>query len=154
MGPLDSIICWQALLVALTASGIAQLVKTIIDITWGMRHETPTPTLADAMKLGGALRAESLFINRLVLPMAPILAGFVFAMVVPLWPDNLRHYVDNHHIVGYQAGLIFGAWGAVCGQFADYAVSKVKDFLGTQRTIRATTAPPPAADPPGPPSDR
>ncbi len=154
MGPLDSIICWQALLVALTASGFAQLTKTVIDITWGMRHETPTPTLADAMKLGGALRAESLIINRLILPAAPIFGGFLFALLIPLHPENLSHYVESHEIVGWQARLIFGAWGAVCGQFADYAVSKVKDFLGTQRTIRATSAPPPAADPPGPPSDR
>lgn len=143
MGPLDSLFCWQALLIALMASGMTQLTKSVIDVVWGLRHETPTPTVADALKLGGALRRNTLIINRLLLPSVPILAGFLFAAFVPMRPDNLTHYVESHEIVSWQAHLIFGSWGAACGQFADYGVSKVKDFLGTRREIRATSVPPP-----------
>lgn len=141
MGPLDSLICWQALLVALMASGITQLAKSIIDVTWGIQHEDPTPTIADAMKLGSTLRRNTLIINRLVLPMTPIFAGFLFAAIVPMRPENLTHYVESHEIVTWQAFCIYGTWGAACGQFADYGVSKVKDFLGARREIRATMTP-------------
>lgn len=143
MGPLDSLFCWQALLIALMASGTTQLTKSIIDVVWGLNHETPTPTMADALKLGGALRRNTLIINRLVLPATPILAGFLFAAIVPMRPENLSHYVESHSVAAWQAFFIYGSWGAACGQFADYGVSKVKDFLGARRDIRATTTPPP-----------
>jgi len=128
-------------------------VKAIIDIVWGMSHETPTPTLADAMKLGSALRRDTLIINRLVLPATPVLVGFLFAAFVPLRPDNLTHYVESHNIVSWQAFCIYGCWGGACGQFADYFVSKVKDFLGTRRDIRASMVAPAPAPTPTPASE-
>lgn len=145
MGPLDSIFCWQALLVALTASGITQFVKTIMDVTWGTNDPTPTPTLDAAKAVGASIRRSKLILNRVVLPATPILAGCLFAMVVPVRPDNLSHYVDTHTMAWWQQYLTYGAWGAACGQFADYGVSKVKDFFGTRREIRQSTPPPAVA---------
>lgn len=148
MGPLDSLFCIQAILVALVASGGTQLVKSVIDVVWGATHETPTPTVADALKLGGALRRNTLIINRLILPMTAPAVGFFFAALVALRPENLTHYVESHNIVGWQAFCIYGCWGGACGQFSDYFVSKVKDFLGTRREIRATMTPPPPSGTP------
>lgn len=166
MGPLESIFCWQALLIAITAAGVTQLVKTLIDITWGTQAPDPTPTLAAAKKVGADLRRQTLILNRVVLPMTPIFAGFLFAAIVPMHPENLIEYVTTHNIVWWQAALIYGSWGAACGQFSDYGVSKVKDFLGARTDAKTRRSEPPPAAPtppvtpptdvpdPGPPSSR
>jgi hypothetical protein len=146
MGPLELLYSWQALLVAVAATGVTQLVKTILDVAWGHVDTTPTPTMKDAKVVGAELRRRSIILNRFVMPMTPILTGAVMAMVVPIRPDQLLEYITTHHIAGTGAMLVYASWGAACGQFADYGFSKVKAALGDVRTKRASSTPPPPAD--------
>jgi hypothetical protein len=152
MGPLELLYSWQALLISIAATGFTQLLKTVIDIVFGQRDATPTPTMKDAQAVGAKLRREMLILNRLVLPMAPIFFGFIMAMVVPMRPEMLLTYVTTEHIEGVGRYLVFGAWGAACGQFADYGYSKVKSMLGDARGRSASrsTPPPPADGAPAP----
>jgi hypothetical protein len=148
MNPIEFLYSWQAVLVAVTATGITQLVKTLIDIIWGTRAikkaaSIPPPaadgTAAPAPKpaqVGKEIRKSSLVINRLVLPITPILVGALFAVLVPARPDVIVEYVTTHE-VGTTQYLIYAAWGAACGQFADYFWSKIKNVVGDM--IKAKT---------------
>lgn len=144
MGPLELLYSWQALLIAVAATGVTQLVKTILDVVWGHIDAQPTPTMKAKQATGAELRRRSIILNRFVMPMTPILTGAVMAMVVPARPDALLEYITTHHIAGTGAMLIYASWGAACGQFADYGFSKVKSALGDIKTKREST-PPPAA---------
>ena len=129
MNPLELLYSWQALLIAIAATGITQLVKTIIDIAWGHKDTEPTPTMKDAKRVGEALRKRNLIINRLVLPMTPIWTGALMAILVPIRPEAVMEYVTSQNIEGVGRLLVFAAWGAACGQFADYGFNKVKAAL-------------------------
>lgn len=129
MGPIEVLYCWQSLLCALAASGLTQLVKTIIDVWWGHASEVPTPTLKDKQEVGKFLRQRTLILNRIVLPTMPILFGVLYACIVPARPDALVAYIAAHSL-GLSAYWIFAAWGGACGQFADYVMAKAKDVLG------------------------
>ena len=142
MGPIELLYCWQALLIAIVATGITQLIKTIVDVAWGATHPIPTPAMADAKKLGEELRKKNLIMNRFVMPMAPILVGAVAALLVPIYPDELHTYIDTHAISGTSRAMVLALWGGACGQFADYGFSKVKAALGDFRARRESTPPP------------
>lgn len=142
MGPVEILYCWQSILCALTAGGATQLVKTIIDIWWGHTAPVPTPTVKDKQQVGKALRQGTLVLNRLVLPLVPVLVGMLYACIVPARPDAITTWVTAHAL-GASAYLIFASWGGACGQFADYTVSKVRDILGA--VAHRGSSPPPAA---------
>lgn len=126
MGPLEILLSWQALLVVVGATGLTQLVKTIYDVRKGQASPVDTPTLRSAAKVGKGSR--SMLVDRFVLPMCPIVFGACLAMLIPARPDPIMEYVKLHEI-GKSALLIYAAWGAVCGQFADYLFSKFKKKL-------------------------
>jgi hypothetical protein len=131
MGPIEILYCWQALLIAVAATGITQLVKTILDVTWGARHPTSTPSMSDAKKLGEELRKRSIIVNRFILPMTPILVGALLAIVIPAQPDVLIQYVrDNGHENSWKVYMIYALWGGACGQFSSYGFDRVKTALG------------------------
>lgn len=134
MNPLDLLYSWQAVLIAIAATGVTQLIKTVLDVVWGHKDAQPTPTVKDAKKVGEARRKRSLIVNRLVLPMAPIWTGALMASVIPIRPEALVEYITAQHIEGWGRILVFAAWGAACGQFADYGFSKVKAALQGPRT--------------------
>jgi len=129
MNPLELLYSWQALLIAVAATGITQLVKTVIDIVWGHKDAQPTPTAKDAKRVGEALRKRSVIVNRLVLPMTPIWTGALMAVLIPIRPEVVTEYVTTQHIEGFGRLLVFAAWGAACGQFADYGFNKIKATL-------------------------
>lgn len=168
MNPIEILYSWQAVLIAVAATGITQLVKTLVDIWWGSRvlkrastpppaaepkpitppagpYRTPTPPAVkpSAVAVGKEQRKRSVIINRLVLPMTPIVVGALFAVLVPARPEVIMEYVTTHE-VGWTKYLIFAAWGAACGQFADYLWSKVKATFDTMRG-GASPAPAPKA---------
>lgn len=128
MGPIDILYCWEALLCAATCTGMTQLVKTIIDVATGNAAEAATPTVKDMVKVGKALRQRNIIVNRFVLPMTPIAVGALYALLVPARPAAILEYVAEHNI-GWTAYLVYAAWGASCGQFADYIWTKVKDLV-------------------------
>ena len=147
MGPIEVLYCWQSLLCALTAGGATQLVKTVIDIWWGHVAPAATPTVKDKMNTGRDLRQNTVIVNRLVLPMVPVLVGAIYSIVVPARPDTLTAYVAAH-VAGWTGYLIYAAWGAACGQFSDYVVSKAKDLIVARvQQIGRNTAAPPAPQP-------
>lgn len=155
MNPIEILYSWQAVLVAVAATGCTQLVKTVIDIWWGARaikngslpppppkEQGPGPYRTASpppRKVGHDLRKRSVIVNRLVLPMTPILVGALFAVLVPARPDVINTYVEAH-AVGWTKYLIFAAWGAACGQFADYLWSKVKSTFDTMRSAQPAQA--------------
>lgn len=146
MGPIEVLYCWQSILCALTAGGATQLVKTVVDIWWGHVAPAATPTVKDKLNTGRDLRQRTIVVNRLVLPMVPVLVGSIYAIVVPARPDTLTAYVAAH-VAGWTGYLIYAAWGAACGQFSDYIVSKVKDLVAArvhQMGNGGGGAPPPA----------
>jgi hypothetical protein len=125
--PLELLYSWQAMLVAIAATGITQLVKTILDVLYG-RGSSPA-NLVESAKAGAATRKRTLLINRFVLPMTPIVVGAVMAMVVPVRPDPVLAYVATHGITGVGKFMVYAAWGAACGQFASHLFDKIKGLL-------------------------
>jgi hypothetical protein len=135
MNPLELLYSWQALLIAIAATGITQLVKTVIDIAWGRKDVESPSTVKDAKRAGEILRKRNLIINRLVLPMTPIWTGALMAALIPIRPEAIITYITEQNIEGAGRLLVFAAWGAACGQFADYGFNKVKAVLqGTSRS--------------------
>jgi hypothetical protein len=154
MNPIEIIYSWQALLVACAATGLTQLTKVIIDIGRGHRHAVPTPTVRDMAKVGKELREsrEELFnrvLNRLILPGLPIVYGTACACIVPARPEVIIEYAATHEIAGAGLYLLFAAWGAACGQFADYLFSKAKgamEVFARSGGSSSSSSKPPEAD--------
>jgi hypothetical protein len=133
MNPIELIYSWQALLVATAAFGVTQLMKTVLDIYWGKslkKRASIIPAEASSRIVGKAQRKSSMMVNRVVLPVMPVILGAVFAMVVPARPEVLLDFVDARVDVAWHATMIYAAWGAACGQFSTFTFDKVKDVLG------------------------
>ena len=110
MNPIEIFYCWQALVHALMVYMLTQLVKTAITKQLGpWCNKKPNRTW---------------WVKRVILPAVPPILGFLGAASIPLRPDVLIEYVNTHSIPAHQASLVYGAWGAAVGQFADYIYSK------------------------------
>ena len=145
MGPLEMLYGWQAVLCAATCVGFTQLVKAIVDTIYEakwrkMEAAAKAKLEADAKKTayrknakvkGGTIaRKQSVAITRFLLPMTPILVGFLYANLVPLRPETLAEYVAEHVDDGWAWGVMaWGAWGAACGQFSNYLYDRLKKTL-------------------------
>lgn len=131
--PLDLVYSWQALLVAVVANALTQLVKTLIDIYRGHAAESPTPTVKDMVRVGAGLRRSSLIINRVVVPGLSLVFGALTAMIIPVRPEALIAYCAAQSVSTTGSLAIFGAWGAACGQFASYTFDRVKEVISHQQ---------------------
>lgn len=140
MGPLEMLYGWQALLCAAACVGITQLVKAIIDTVyerkWAKMDEAAKKKATDdagpskKAKKGGTLaRKQSIVVTRFVLPMTPILIGFIYANVVPFRPETLVEYVSEHVDGWAWEAMGWGAWGAACGQFSTFLYDRLKKTL-------------------------
>lgn len=141
MGPLEMLYSWQALLCAAACVGVTQLVKAIIDTIyerkWAKMDEAAKKKAeeihAKAMKpkKGGTLaRKQSFVVTRFVLPITPILVGFIYANVVPFRPEVLIEFVSEHVDGGWVwTAMGWGAWGAACGQFSTFLYDRLKKTL-------------------------
>lgn len=132
--PVEILYSWQALIVAITAAGLTQLVKTIYDIVIGQmaakRAAQEKATYRDKpMKVGKAVRQSSPWLNRVVFPIIPILLGALIGALVPLRPEVLVEYASTHIEDWFWQHTVFALWGAACGQFADYVFSKAKAMV-------------------------
>ena len=57
------------------------------------------------------------------MPIIPPLLGFIIGVFLPIHPEVLITYVLTQ---SYSSWItIYGSWGAVVGQFADYIYSKL-----------------------------
>lgn len=124
MDPLSIIYSWQALLVAITASGLTEFVKRAINLLHGLKDDDGDLTFWE--RCANEARRDSLVINQLVLPSCPVVFGALVAVALPMHPEVMTAYVKAHHLATWQALSGYAAWGAACGQFSDYIFTKVK----------------------------
>lgn len=150
--PLSLMYSWQAVAVAIACVGITKLVKTIIEVAF--RAKAKSLAAGDkakievaATKMGHRTKAEtkkaksedhfyaylmrknSVWLNRFLLPLAPIFIGAIIAVVIPVIPEDLLAYLDANVEGGFGQLSLRALWGGACGQFADYIFSKVKHFF-------------------------
>lgn len=125
--PVEILYSWQAVLVALMTAGLTQLIKTLLDIYGGLKAAEETPTVRDMAKVGKEVRKRNLLLNRVILPAIPLVIGALIGAFVPLRPEVIIEYVEAH-VQGLWQGIVYGAWGAACGLFADYLVTKIRDL--------------------------
>lgn len=146
MNPIEILYSWQALLVAIMASGLTQLIKTVYDIAKGRqilkKQSTPPPAPAPAEEsvvgyrepvkpriIGKETRKSNIWLNRVVLPSIPIVIGALIGAFIPLRPEVLIEYVQAHVDGWFTQSFVYSIWGAACGQFADYTFSKAKSLM-------------------------
>lgn len=150
--PISIMYSWQAVFVAITCVGITKLVKTIIDSVlrakahkmavedkakvekmaakMGYREQAkPQKAKSEAHYYALLMRKNSVWMNRFVLPLTPIIIGVLVAAFVPIHPEMLIEYLDENVSDWWGRTSVFALWGGACGQFADYIFSKVKAFF-------------------------
>lgn len=139
MGPLELIYSWQALLVAMCASGTTQFFKTIVDVLRGVK-EDDDGTLSTWEYLGRQARKDTIVLNRIVFPTMVVLLGAAWAMVIPARPEVLHTYIAEYKLNWHETYVVYGAWGAFCGQFADYLFTKAKEVISDLIARRSSNA--------------
>lgn len=130
MGPLDVFLGWEAILLATLVYMATQLGKTIVDMAFAERAKAVASAPNAPLSLGRERRRQSRVLTRVVLPALPPLLGAALALVLPL-PDSLAAWVGSQEL--WLALVARGAWGAACGQFADYLYSKLKALVLHER---------------------
>lgn len=160
--PIEILYSWQAFLVALSVAGLTQLIKTVYDVWQGQRvvkristaPPTPSPVRDEQekasyreppkkmkpMAVGKEVRQSNPWLNRIVMPMIPIILGALFGAFVPLRPEVLVEYAETHVQGWFWQSVVFGTWGAACGQFADYTFSKAKAIMHAFVNNKSATA--------------
>jgi hypothetical protein len=113
MGPLEMMYSWQALICATACVGLTQLTKAVLDVS-----------------MGAEKRKASRWLGVVVLPALPVVFGVGYAVLVPLRPEVLLGYINQHVQEGWAwQAAAFGAWGAACGQFATTLFDRLKAAL-------------------------
>lgn len=93
-----------------------QLVKTVVDLALGKDDD-------------GVPRRKGIpWLNRVVFPGVPVVLGILLGAFVPLRPAFLIDFV-NEYITGFSSTVVYGAYGAIVGQFCDYIYTKAKKAL-------------------------
>lgn len=144
MGPLELMYSWQALLCAAAAFGATQIVKRIIDVIYEKKLvESERKKIREKAKEQGVYRSPpkgkeptdgelkrrvNPVVNRIVMPVVPVVVGAAYAMLVPLRPEVLIEYADEH-LSGAWLYMGYAGWGAACGQFCTMLFDKLKDML-------------------------
>lgn len=105
-----------ALGLAIVVYMATQLVKTIVDTAMGKDDD------------GVPKRKKNVWLNRLVFPAVPVVLGILIAVFVPMRPTFLIDFV-NEYVTGFSSTMVYGAYGAIVGQFSDYGYTKAKKFL-------------------------
>jgi hypothetical protein len=139
MNPLDILYAWQSALLAVVIVGITQGVKAGIEAYLLIKN-------AGTTKTGRELRKEISVLDRAILPLVPLVSGALIGAFVPMRPEVLVQYVNEH---GGGSRLAFAMWGAAIGQFSDYLYQRFKRMLPAQS---ATPSTPPATPSEAPPA--
>lgn len=108
MNPIDVTYSWQTVLLVLLVYPATEAVKRMFDASVGAKR-----------------RKDSLWLNRVFMPVVPLVVGGALGVLVPFRPDPLEAYVVSHGH-GWQMSLF---WGIAVGQFADYAYNKIRDVV-------------------------
>lgn len=139
MNPLDILYAWQSALLAVVIVGITQGAKAGIEAYLLLKNRGTTKT-------GKELRGEITLIDRAILPLVPLVTGALIGAFVPMRPEVLVQYVNEH---GGGSRLAYAMWGAAIGQFSDYLYQRFKRMLPAQP---ATPSTPPATPSEAPPA--
>ena len=129
MGPVEILYNWQAVLLAVGVAALVEGIKRAINVAAG----------------GSDKRKAMRWVTEVVLPLLPLFAGSLGAILVPLHPDKLTEYVTAHPSV--KPWVVYGAWGAAIGQFSDYLYQRAKSVMGAMAKGSEGPATPPPADP-------
>lgn len=121
LGPLNVLICWQTILLALGVATSTHGVKRVIDYSVG----------------GAEARKKRVFINNVILPGVPIFIGCVYGILVPLHPDALTEYITAHSLSGVKEYLIYGVFGMCVGQFSDYVWHRYSGLAAISKRKKA-----------------
>lgn len=100
-----------------------QLVKTIIDVSMGKVEVDGKKVLkrkADTEKYA--------WLNRIVLPAIPPVAGILLGALIPFRPEPLIEFVTEH-TTGFWQTVAYASYGAVVGQYSDYIYTKVSAYV-------------------------
>jgi len=130
LGPFAALLALPSMVMAVVIYVATQALKTAIDIQAGG---------TDARKLNP-------YLSRIVLPMTPLVLGFLYGAFVPFRADVINEYVSSHD--GSSMVLVGGMFGVVVGQFSDYIYGKMtKGMKGFKDHKRRSVVPPePAGD--------
>lgn len=110
LGPLNVLIAWQALVVAVLVAISTTGVKTVINLI---------------MK-GEGNRKKNKWVTQLLLPVIPVFLGGMAGGLLPIRPEVVAEYVAK---LGSAAWIVHTAWGMVVGVFADYLYQRVKKVM-------------------------
>lgn len=110
-GPLALFYSLESVLLALAVSGLTQVVK------------------------GAIPRGPR--VDKVLLPLVPILLGAVLAVIVPFRPATLASYAS----ASPRGWMVYALWGMTVGQFADYLYQRARRFINPS----ARPSVPPAA---------
>ncbi len=111
LGPLEMMFSWQALLCASACVGLTKVPTTIVDVAMGKDK-----------------RKSNKWLSKVVFPMLPVVFGIVYASAVPLRPEVLIEYV-NEHTTGFWQYIAYAGWGGACGQFSTTLYDKLLEFF-------------------------
>jgi hypothetical protein len=103
---------------------ITQAIKTVVDLVMG-KDENKVPN-----------RKKNVWLTRVVFPALPPLLGLLLGAFVPLRPTFLIDFV-NEYMTGFSSTMVYGAYGAIVGQFSDYIYTKVKAFIQDYRVSKS-----------------
>lgn len=98
----------------------------------------PVPIQAKA-QVGREARRDAPILNRIVLPVVPVLVAALIGAFIPVHPEVLQTYVESKIHIWWQADLVYAMWGAVCGQFSSYIFDKVSKGVEAFRLPRPST---------------
>lgn len=138
MNPLDILYAWQSALLAVVIVGLTQGVKAGIEAYLVLKN-------AGTTKTGRELRKEISVLDRAILPLVPLVSGALMGAFVPVRPEVLVQYVNEH---GGGSRLAYAMWGAAIGQFSDYLYQRFKRMLPAQPATPSTPPSPPSEAPP------
>jgi hypothetical protein len=138
MNPLDILYAWQSALLAVVIVGLTQGVKAGIEAYLVLKN-------AGTTKTGRELRKEISVLDRAILPLVPLVSGALMGAFVPVRPEVLVQYVNEH---GGGSRLAFAMWGAAIGQFSDYLYQRFKRMLPAQPATSSNPPAPPSEEPP------
>lgn len=143
LNPIDVLYCWQTLMMASVIVGLTQSFKASIEAFLTYKNK-------DAGLSGKELRARVKMLDSVLLPLFPLMSGALIGAFIPLRPEVLTTYVNQHASGSHGA---YALWGAAVGQFADYIFQHGKRmFRGqTEQSSRSPSNPPPSNPPSDPP---
>ena len=104
-----------------------QLVKTIIDVAMG-KVEIEVDGQKKMVSKRKSDPKKYAWLNRIVLPTIPPVAGILLGAFVPFRPSFLIEFVTEY-VTGFSATVAYATYGALVGQFSGDVYSKVKKFV-------------------------